>query len=124
MNISRAERSETLTPETASLNSGANAVGPMPPNRRPTRLSGAHAALVIGAAVLAILLLFVVQNPHTVKISFAMWSIHVSLAVALLLASVAGGLLVGAVGGARLAQVRRATHRSSHKPSDPAQSAG
>jgi putative membrane protein len=63
--------------------------------------------------VLIVLLVFILENTQSVKISYLGASGHVALGVALLLAAVGGALLVGLLGAARIAQVRRhAKHRS------------
>jgi len=115
MNTQQTERKQTLAVGEPPQAGPPEIADVEPHKHQPTRLSGAHAWLVVGAVVLAVLLVFIVQNAHSVKISFAGWSIHMSLAVALLLATAGGGLLVGAVGSARIAQLRRAIRRGRHQ---------
>ncbi len=81
---------------------------------RRTRTSVTFNALVAGAIVLVLLLVFIVENTQTVKISFFGASGHLPLGVALLLAAVGGALLVGIAGLARVLQLR---HRIRHPPS-------
>ena len=69
--------------------------------------------MVAGAIVLILLLIFILENTQTVKISFLGAGGHVPLGVALLLGAVGGALLTGALGAARIAQVRRHTKRYS-----------
>lgn len=78
---------------------------------RRTRAGGAWIAVLAGAAVLTFLLVFVVQNSHAVTIHFLGLSGSVSLAVALLLAAVAGVLLVAILGSTRIVQLRRSVKR-------------
>jgi hypothetical protein len=47
-------------------------------------------ALIAGTAVLAVVLIFIIQNAHAVTINFLGAHLHLSLAVALLLAAIAG----------------------------------
>jgi uncharacterized integral membrane protein len=81
--------------------------------RRPTRLSSLHVGLVVAAAALVLLVIFLVQNAHTVDVSFLGGHLRVSLAVAMLIAAVIGALIVGAAGSARIGQLRRSARRGS-----------
>lgn len=78
-----------------------------------TRTSRAFTGLVAGAIVLILLLIFILENTQSVKISFLGAGGHIALGVALLLGAVGGALLTGAIGAARIAQVRRHTKRYS-----------
>lgn len=78
-----------------------------------TRTAVAFNGFVAGAIVLILLLVFILENTQTVKISYFGASGHVALGVALLLAAVGGALLVGILGAARMAQIRRHTKRHS-----------
>jgi lipopolysaccharide assembly protein A len=82
----------------------------MPPR---TRTSTAFSGFVAGAIVLILLLIFILENTQSVKISYFGASGHVALGVALLLAAVGGALLVGILGAARIAQVKRDAKRRS-----------
>ena len=63
--------------------------------------------LITGAAVLIVVMIFIIQNAHAVNISFLGAHLHLSLAVALLLAAVAGAVVMAAAGTARITQLRR-----------------
>jgi uncharacterized integral membrane protein len=67
--------------------------------------------LIAGAVVLILLLVFILENTQSVKISFFGASGHLPLGVALLLAAIGGALLVGIVGTARIVQLRRHVKR-------------
>jgi uncharacterized integral membrane protein len=75
--------------------------------RRPTRLSSLHVGLIVAATVLVLLVVFLIQNSRTVDIRFFGAHLRMSLAVAMLVAAVAGALVTGAAGTARIAQLRR-----------------
>ena len=62
--------------------------------------------------LLILLLIFILENTQSLKISYFGASGHVALGVALLLATVGGALLVGILAAARIAQVRR--HAKHH----------
>jgi uncharacterized integral membrane protein len=72
-----------------------------------TRTARAHNALIAGAIVLILLLVFILENTQRVKISYFGAGFHMPLGVALLLAAIGGALLVGIVGTARILQLRR-----------------
>jgi uncharacterized integral membrane protein len=78
-----------------------------------TRTARAHNALIAGAIVLILLLVFILENTESVKISYFGAGFHMPLGVALLLAAIGGALLVGIVGGARIMQLRRSVRRRS-----------
>ena len=109
-----AHNEQTVPPATQPVDRAAQSPGSEPGargRRRPTRLSSLHVGLLAAAVLLLLLVVFLVQNAHTVKISFLGAHLHVSLAVAMLAAAVAGALIMGAAGAARLGQVRRRLRR-------------
>ncbi len=76
-----------------------------------TKTGIAFGSLIAGAIVLILLLVFILENTQSIKISFFGASGHLPLGVALLLAAIGGGLLVGVVGTARIIQLRRHVRR-------------
>jgi lipopolysaccharide assembly protein A len=80
-----------------------------------TRISGIRTALISGFAVLVVVVIFVIQNANAVNISFLGAHLRVSLAVALLLAVIAGALIMTAAGTARIAQLRQVMRRDRRK---------
>lgn len=110
-------RSESVAGEPPPAAHGESAADqPRPTSEKPprTRLSRTFSGLVAGAVVLILLLIFILQNTETVKISYLGANGHLSLGVALLLAAVGGALLAGLLGAARIAQLRR--HARRHPP--------
>jgi uncharacterized integral membrane protein len=78
-------------------------------------------ALIAGAAVLIVVLIFIIQNAHAVNISFLGAHLRLSLAVALLFAVIAGALIMAAAGTARITQLRVIMRRDRHRqPPAPA----
>ncbi|WP_228713813.1 MULTISPECIES: lipopolysaccharide assembly protein LapA domain-containing protein [Prauserella] len=65
--------------------------------------------------MLVLLLIVILQNTQTVQISYFGASGNVSLAVAVLLAAVAGVLLTAIAGSLRIWQLRRHLHRSARR---------
>jgi lipopolysaccharide assembly protein A len=107
----------------------ANGSAPPPASTQPTpaarslrrgplrsRIGAAHTALIAGAVVLIVVLVFIIENAHTVTISFVGAHLRVSLAVALLLAAVGGALIMAAAGTARITQLRLTMRRSGLPP--------
>ena len=101
----------------------ANGSAPPPPaapqapraGRLHTRISGLRTGLIAGFAILIVVMIFIIQNTHAVNISFLGAHLHLSLAVALLLAAIAGALLMAAAGTARITQLRRIMRRDRRK---------
>jgi lipopolysaccharide assembly protein A len=81
-----------------------------------TRISGMRTALIVGAVGLTVVMIFIVQNAHTVGISFFGAHLRLSLAVALFLAAIAGALLMAAAGTARITQLRQTIRRDRRRP--------
>jgi uncharacterized integral membrane protein len=77
-----------------------------------TRMSGLYVGLIFSALVLILLLVFILQNLHSVEINFLGLSGQLPTGVALLLAAIAGVLLVAIPGTGRILQLRRAARRS------------
>jgi lipopolysaccharide assembly protein A len=92
-------------------------LSPQVPRRRTahTRISGIRTALIAGIILLIVVLIFIIQNAHAVNISFMGAHLRLSLAVALLLAAIAGALLMAAAGTARITQLRRVMRRNRRK---------
>jgi uncharacterized integral membrane protein len=88
-----------------------------------TRVSRAWVRVVPAVVVLAITLLFVLQNLRSTRVSFVSFSGRLPLGAALLAAAALGGLLVFTLGAMRIVQLRRVIHRS-HVSSRPGRPAG
>jgi uncharacterized integral membrane protein len=75
-----------------------------------------HTSLIAGGALLIVVMIFIIQNAHSVNISFLGAHLRLSLAVALFLAAIGGGLLMAAAGTARITQLRRIIRRDRRTP--------
>jgi uncharacterized integral membrane protein len=104
----------TLPPPSAN---GSAPPAPQAPRPGPlrTRISSMRIALIAGTVVLVVVLIFIIQNAKAVSISFLGAHLHLSLAVALLLAAIAGALLMAAAGTARITQLRQTMRRDRHR---------
>jgi lipopolysaccharide assembly protein A len=112
------------SPGTTNTLPPPSANGSAPPPRAPraprrgrmhTRISGMYTGLIAGAALLVVMLIFIIQNAHAVNISFLGAHLRLSLAVALLLAAIVGALLMAAAGTARITQLRRVMRRDRRR---------
>ncbi|KQW47083.1 hypothetical protein ASC77_18035 [Nocardioides sp. Root1257] len=84
---------------------------PKDPLRR-SRTSGAFVAVVALALLLVLLIIFIAQNTQDVHVSFLAWDGTTPLAVALMIAAVAGILLTAVAGLLRIWQLRRRVRRT------------
>lgn len=89
-----------------------------PATARVPRTRAGAAWVGICAATLAavVLIIFMLQNTRTVRISFLWMDGSLPLALALLIAGVGVGILTMLIGTARLAQLRRLVHDRSRQP--------
>lgn len=116
---------DSPSPELAPLSPSSNGQAAAPrgqqshrSGRRPTRISSLHVGVIVAAVALVLLVIFLVQNEHSVDVSFLGGHLRVSLAVAMLIGAVAGALIVGAAGTARIGQLRRSARRDSRTNDD------
>jgi uncharacterized integral membrane protein len=72
-------------------------------------------SLIAGFAGLVVVMIFIIQNAHAVNISFLGAHLRLSLAVALILAVIAGALIMAAAGTARITQLRQTIRRDRRK---------
>jgi uncharacterized integral membrane protein len=87
-----------------------------PPTGVPaTRAGRLWMALVPALVFLVVLLVFIFQNLHNVKISFFTASGSFPLALTVLLAAVVGALIVLCLGSIRILQLRRTVRRRSRQ---------
>jgi uncharacterized integral membrane protein len=82
---------------------------------RHSKFGGVWILLVLGAAVLALLLVFILMNTQRVLIHLYGAHFTAPLGVALLLGAVLGVLLVAVPGCGRIIQLRRATKHLHHE---------
>jgi putative membrane protein len=84
--------------------------------RTRTKISSMRTGLIASTVALIVVLIFIIQNAHAVSVSFLGAHLRLSLAVALLIAAVAGALVMAAVGTARITQLRRIMRRDRRQP--------
>ncbi|WP_267615991.1 LapA family protein [Gordonia bronchialis] len=77
-----------------------------------TRTRATYFGLVIGAIILILLLVFILQNLESQQIMLIFWEVNLPVGVSLLIAAIAGALLVALIGGLRMLQMRRALRKA------------
>ena len=85
-----------------------------PTSKRAPRLTRAGAAWVATAfalLLLVMLIVFILQNPTRVEVSYLGFTGSLPLGMALLIAAVAGGVLVAVAGVTRVTQLRMTARR-------------
>ena len=82
---------------------------PARPNR--TRLSSTWTFAALGAGILLLLLVFILQNMQREDLEFLWFDFRLPVGVALLLAGAIGALLVVVLGASRLLQLRLTARR-------------
>jgi uncharacterized integral membrane protein len=92
--------------ERDSVQPGAT-TGPTTRQSGRTRISAAWVGVMAGAVVLVLLLVFILQNTRSVKVSYFTFAGSMPLGIALLLAAIAGLLMAGGIASLRIWQLRR-----------------
>jgi putative membrane protein len=106
----------TLPPQSANGTAPPRAPEAPKSRRTHTRISGMRTSLIAGFALLVVVMIFIIQNAHVANISFLGAHLRLPLAVALLLAAIAGALIMAAAGTARITELRQIMRRDRRKP--------
>ncbi|WP_235840448.1 lipopolysaccharide assembly LapA domain-containing protein [Corynebacterium yudongzhengii] len=87
---------------------------PEPEERKiPSSLAGGTwAALIIGALLLILLIVFIVQNQPQVEVNMFAWSWQFPAGIAYLISAIIGALIMALMGGWRMLELRRQIRRS------------
>lgn len=115
-------------PPPPSPNGASRPLPATPPSQLPqlpqllSRISTMRTGLIAGGVVLMVMVIFVIQNARVVQVSFLGLNLRLSLAVALIIAAIAGVLLMVAAGPAWITELRRIIRREWHRaqPRTPA----
>lgn len=105
-----AEPAATMPPQAVAEAAEPPATTPGRPAAR-TRTSAAWLGICLAAAVLVVLIVFMLQNTGSVEVTFLWMDGSLPLAIALLIAGVGAALLTLMVGVARITQLRRRFRR-------------
>jgi len=90
---------------------GSHHPQPVPAAVRHTRLGGLWLVFTLGAVLLVLLLVFILQNSQHVEVHIFGAHLDAPVGVALLMAAALGVLLVVVPGGGRIIQLKRAARR-------------
>ncbi|MCC8926363.1 DUF1049 domain-containing protein [Rhodococcus sp. BGS-1C] len=102
---------EHSAPDPDSVHDDRLPSGQSPDGIAHTRAAALWTGLVVGALVLILLLVFILQNLDAVPVNIFIWTFDLPLGVAMLLAAIAGALVMALAGGVRILQIRRAAKR-------------
>ena len=86
------------------------------PKVRGTRTGRVWVAACAAALITVALIVFMVENTHTVSVSFLGMTGHTSLGLMLLIAAVGGVLLTLVIGSIRILQLRRTLRKRNQPP--------
>jgi uncharacterized integral membrane protein len=111
-----AERATRPEPEPAMPADRERATRAERQRPRKTRAGSVWVAISAFAVVLVLLIIFIAQNAHNVKISFLAWSGQFPLSIALLIAAVGAAIITLMAGSTRIIQLRRQIRQQSKAP--------
>ncbi|STC68127.1 LapA family protein [Corynebacterium pilosum] len=74
---------------------------------------GTWAALIIGALLLIVLIIFILQNQQQVEINFLSWTVQFPAGIAYLISAITGALIMALVGGWRMFELRRQVKKAA-----------
>ena len=115
-----APRSEARSRESQSQSQSQTPVETAPAGGG--RTAGIWISLILGAIVLVLLLIFILQNNSPAVFEYMTWTFSLPLGVAMLLAAIAGALVMGLVGSVRIFQLGR-TNKKLRRQLDTIQGA-
>ena len=75
--------------------------------KRRTLAGSTWVSLIVGALLLILLLIFIMQNQQAVELTLFAWTFTVPAGIGVLLAAIAGALIMALVGGVRMLELRR-----------------
>lgn len=109
--ITTPDSDEHSAPDPEAVRDTRRPAGKAPEGIAHTRAAATWTGLVVGAIVLVLLLIFILQNLDAVPVSIFVWTFELPLGVSMLLAAIAGALVMALAGGVRILQIRRAAKR-------------
>ncbi|SNS29055.1 LapA family protein [Rhodococcoides kyotonense] len=109
--ITTPDSDEHSAPDPEAVRDTRRPVGKSPEGIAHTKAAATWTGLVVGAIVLVVLLIFILQNLDAVPVNIFVWTFELPLGVSMLLAAIAGALVMALAGGVRILQIRRAAKR-------------
>ncbi len=83
--------------------------------RQRTVASSTWAALIIGAILLILLLVFIMQNQDSVELQVFAWQLNFPIGVGMLLSAITGALIMAIFGGWRMVELNREVKKLRRK---------
>ncbi|MDN6661883.1 MAG: lipopolysaccharide assembly protein LapA domain-containing protein [Corynebacterium variabile] len=100
--------SEAEIPETTDTDNTGDATAVRPGHDVSRTIAGSTwVALIIGAVVLVLLLVFILQNGDSAELNVFFWTWNFPIGVGMLIAAVGGALVAASIGTVRIFQLRR-----------------
>lgn len=109
--ITTPDSTEHSAPDPDTVRDDRRPAGKSPDGIAHTRAAATWTGLIVGAIVLVLLLVFILQNLDSVPVNLFVWTFDLPLGVAMLMAAIAGALVMALAGGVRIIQIRRAAKR-------------
>lgn len=109
--ITTPDSTDHSAPDPEAVRDTRPPAGASPDGIAHTKAAATWTGLVVGALVLVVLLVFVLQNLDAVPVDIFVWTFELPLGVGMLLAAIAGALVMALAGGVRILQIRRAARR-------------
>lgn len=112
---SEPEISETTDTENTGVADNTGDAAAVRPGHDVTRtIAGSTwVALIIGAVVLVLLLVFILQNGDSAELNVFFWTWNFPIGVGMLIAAVGGALVAASIGTIRIFQLRRQVRKGN-----------
>lgn len=104
---------EVQLADSDAQNAEGSSATPTPVNTSGGGLGSAWVTLVIGAILLILLLVFVLQNQDSLDVQFVTWEFSMPAGVLILLAAIVGALVMALVAAMRIFQLRHRARRAN-----------
>ncbi|MEJ5919621.1 MULTISPECIES: LapA family protein [unclassified Corynebacterium] len=88
---------------------------PKPQKVERSFASGAWAALIVGAFLLIMLLIFIMQNQQATELNLFSWTWNFPVGIGMLLSAIAGALIMAIFGGWRMFELRRQVKKANKR---------
>lgn len=106
--------SEAEIPETTNTDNTGDATAVRPGHDVSRTIAGSTwVALIIGAVVLVLLLVFILQNGDSAELNVFFWTWNFPIGVGMLIAAVGGALVAASIGTIRIFQLRRQVRKGN-----------
>lgn len=106
--------SEAEIPETTDTDNTGDTTAVRPGHDVSRTIAGSTwVALIIGAVVLVLLLVFILQNGDSAELNVFFWTWNFPIGVGMLIAAVGGALVAASIGTIRIFQLRRQVRKGN-----------